>query len=161
MSRLGTAIAAIALVTGLAQVVAGQASPSPGVAAQGKKAVQAKPIIIADTSDDKLPADSFVKAEEVPQMLEQEQPVYPEKEKVAGVTGKYWLKLLINKQGLVRQAFAFKSEGGAPALEEAAVNAAKKWKFTPALANGKPVACWVALTIVFKLNDKEDKQPPK
>jgi TonB family protein len=157
LSRLGSALSAGILILALPLLAAGQGSPvAKGTADNGNKAkdtMVAKSTIIVDKSDDRLPPDSFVKLDEVPAMLEQEQPLYPEKDKVAGVTGKYWLKLLINKQGLVRQAIAIKKEGGSPALEESAINAALKWKFKAALSNGKPVACWVAIAVNFTLND--------
>ena len=48
---------------------------------------------------------------------------------------------------------------GAPAtmLQDAASEAARKWTFTPAMLNGKPVAVWVAIPFHFKL-DKEKKK---
>lgn len=36
-------------------------------------------------------------------------------------------------------------------LSEAAVNSVKKWKFSPAKKNGKPVACWITIPIKFNL----------
>jgi periplasmic protein TonB len=37
-------------------------------------------------------------------------------------------------------------------FDEAAIEAVKKWEFTPAKSGGKPVACWVTFPISFGLN---------
>lgn len=156
MSRLGTAIAATALVIGLTQVVAGQASPSQRGGAPEKKEVQAKPIIVADTSDDRLPADSFVAVDSVPEMIFQSAPVYPKADLKAGTSGKVWIKAMVNRQGLVRKAFVLKLEQGATdAMGNAAVDAALQNKFRPARSKGRSVACWVTYAVSFVLNESK------
>jgi protein TonB len=40
---------------------------------------------------------------------------------------------------------------GNPILVEAASKAIRTWRFRPALWNGKPVAAWVAIPVVFRL----------
>ncbi|MFZ1683916.1 MAG: TonB family protein [Candidatus Zixiibacteriota bacterium] len=120
-------------------------------------------VVAVDSTDDNLPADTWVKLDSIPQVITQTQPVYPKKEKEAGITGKYWVKMLINKQGYVRKATILKGEGGSEGLEEAALAAAKKWTFRPGIVNGKPEACWVTTAVVFTLVDKPDStktQPP-
>ena len=60
---------------------------------------------------------------------------YPSKALLAGVTGSVVIELVIDSKGNVREATAVKS---VPDLDEAAVKAVRKWKYEPALVNGKP-----------------------
>jgi TonB family protein len=135
------------------------------VAAADNPAPPAKfEIIKVDSTDDNLPADSWVKLDSVPEITNQAQPIYPEKDREAGITGKYWVKMLINKQGFVRKATILKGEGGSDGLAEAALAAARKWTFRPGIVDGKPQACWVTTSVVFTLKDKLDTaktQPAK
>jgi len=39
-----------------------------------------------------------------------------------------------------------------PLLNDVALAAARRWVFTPALSNGKPVAVWTAIPFHFRLN---------
>jgi TonB family protein len=41
--------------------------------------------------------------------------------------------------------------GSIPLLDDAALEAARRWVFKPALANGHPVIVWVALRFDFSL----------
>jgi TonB family protein len=128
----------------------------PSVAAPETAQSAKSATVVADTSDDKLPSDSWVKLDSVPEVISQVQPAYPEKDKEAGITGKYWVKMLINKQGLVRQATILKAEGGSDGLAESALAAARQWRFRPGFIQGKPEACWVTTAVIFKLAPKSD-----
>ncbi|MFZ1684861.1 MAG: TonB family protein [Candidatus Zixiibacteriota bacterium] len=103
--------------------------------------------------DDYLPPpDEFVPVEVQPEMIYQEKPEYPRIAKQAGLTGTVWVKALVDKDGNVRQAMVGKT-CGTQALDDAAVAAAYKNKFKPAIQNGRPVAIWVTYKMEFKLND--------
>jgi len=39
-----------------------------------------------------------------------------------------------------------------PQLDAAAVRAVRKWRFQPALSDGKPVVVWVAVPVKFSLH---------
>jgi protein TonB len=110
--------------------------------------------IVVDISDDEYlpPPDEFVPVEKQPEMILQTQPVYPQIAKSAGLTGTVWVKALVDKDGNVRQAMVGKSSGSA-ALDDEAVKAAYKNKFTPGVQNGRPVAVWVTYRVDFKLTD--------
>ena len=43
-------------------------------------------------------------------------------------------------------------------LDESALKAASKSRFTPAIANGKPVTVWVTYAVDFALEDKKDPE---
>jgi TonB family protein len=59
---------------------------------------------------------------------------YPTKALVDGISGSVIVELVIDVKGNVREARAAQS---IPALDNAAVQAAKKWKYEPTLVNGK------------------------
>jgi TonB family protein len=65
------------------------------------------------------------------------QPVYPAIARAAGVLGRVVVEVTIDEAGNVTSA---KAVQGPPVLHEAAVEAAKQWKFRPATRGGKPVA---------------------
>jgi len=110
-----------------------------------------KEIIIEDL-DELLPTpDEFVAYEEPPQQIEVVQPVYPEMARRASIEGVVWVKALVDKEGKVRDVIIVKDSGAKAGFEEAAIEAAKKTLWKPAISNGQPVAVWVAYKIEFKL----------
>jgi len=88
-----------------------------------------------------------------PEMIYQERPEYPRLAKSAGLTGTVWVKVLVDKDGTVRQAMVGKSSG-TQALDEAAVAVAPKNKFKPGIQNGRPVACWATYRVDFNLESQ-------
>jgi protein TonB len=58
------------------------------------------------------------------------------------------LHVLVGKDGRVKNVKVIK---GVTGLNEAAIEAMKKWVFKPALSNNKPVAVWVEVPMDFKL----------
>lgn len=73
-------------------------------------------------------------------------PVYPEFARDAGITGKVVLHLLVGENGRVQRVVIIQGKTG---LNEAAVNAAGKWIFKPALKNGLAVSAWYELPMEF------------
>ena len=45
-----------------------------------------------------------------------------------------------------------KAENGPMLLRQAALESVRRWKYSPALADGKPVSTQVVVTVDFKLN---------
>jgi protein TonB len=75
--------------------------------------------------------------------------VYPEEALSKGVEGTVWVKAYIDEAGAVRKAEILKTD--AAVFKASALEAAGKWKFSPALKDGKPVAVWVTLPFRYKL----------
>lgn len=99
---------------------------------------------------DALPSpDEFVPYEEPPVRVSQPVPVYPEMARKAGIEGTLILHVLIDKDGNVRNIRVIKGLGAG--LDEAAIEAMKKSKWTPAIQNHKPVAVWMSVPVRFKL----------
>lgn len=98
----------------------------------------------------------FVEVDKAPALKSPLQPKYPELAKLEGIEGKVLLKLLINEKGNVIKAKV--EQGVKDILDNAALEAAKKAKFSPAMAKNKPVKVWVVLPISFKLDvDKKSE----
>lgn len=77
-------------------------------------------------------------------------PQYTELARRVRLEGKVILQTVIDEQGLVSDIQVIQPLGFG--LSEAAVEAVKTWRFTPATLRGKPVAVFYHLTINFELN---------
>ncbi len=108
--------------------------------------------IVIENMDDLLPApDEFVAYEEAPVKIEDVHPQYPEMARRAGIEGTVWVNALVDKEGKVRDVQILKDSGANAGFEEAAIEAAKRTVWKPAISNGQPVALWVSYKIVFTL----------
>ena len=104
--------------------------------------------------------NTFVQAEKLPEMIESAKPEYPEIAKKAGILGKVFVKVLVDKEGSPKKAIVIKSES--ELFNQSAIAAAMKSKFSPAIQGGKPIAVWIVLPYKFSLDDKKDiKELPK
>lgn len=92
----------------------------------------------------------FYHVEQKPRLVKMVQPEYPEIARKAVIEGKVFLHLLIGKDGRVEEVKFIK---GPPVFREAAIAAAKQYRFTPAMQNDKPVRVWMALPIDFHFTD--------
>lgn len=87
-----------------------------------------------------------------PRVVRSVSPVYPESQRLTNVDGVVRLRLLIGTDGTVEDVTVMASSGSRP-LDNAAVNACRRWKFTPAKnAAGQIVRCYWDLPIRFNLN---------
>src|SRR5437764_1164385 len=85
-----------------------------------------------------------------PVTLTRVEPQYPEVARKARISGIVIVECIIDKGGTVRDVQVLK---GLPfGLDQAAVEAVKKWKFKPGTLNGQPVDVIFNLTVNFKLN---------
>jgi len=76
-------------------------------------------------------------------------PQYPAIAKAAGVQGPVTVQVLIDEQGRVLSA---KATSGHPLLQQAAVQTAYKWRFTPTTLSNQPVKVTGVVTYNFTLN---------
>jgi len=79
-------------------------------------------------------------------------PKYPEIARRAGVEGTVHIKMWVTKEGKVKQAEIVKSTSNI--FDQDAMDAARLWKFTPAIMNNGPVSVWVTVPFKFRLNSK-------
>lgn len=96
--------------------------------------------------------NEFVAVDELPELLKQTPPKYPEAARSAGLEGKVALKILVNTTGKVDSIYVMNPKPEMAEFENSALTAAKLWEFKPATVNGKPTRIWVAQIVRFKLN---------
>ena len=86
------------------------------------------------------------------------QPIYPAVAKAARAQGAVLVKVVVNEKGEVITEDVI---GGHPLLKDAALEAAKQWKFQPTEVNGQPVKVQGTLTFNFTLADDPTNPEPK
>jgi len=88
-----------------------------------------------------------------PSKLYSPQPQYTRRARGAGIEGDVVLRYTIDERGNIGDVKLIDGlAGGGFGLNQAAIEAVKRWKFIPAtLANGEPVAVCYTLTIRFEL----------
>ncbi len=86
-----------------------------------------------------------------PRIIKSYQPAYPSAERNAGIEGTVVIRFLIDQNGNVEDVTLINSSGNAN-LDNAAVSAGYKWRFSPAKNNGgSPVRCYASIPITFKI----------
>lgn len=101
---------------------------------------------------DNGPPPDFVPVEKEPQIIRQVKPKYPELAQRAGIEGRVIVKIWVDKEGKPHKAIVLKSD--AKIFDQAAINAAMQYRFTPAIMNHGPVAVWVVIPFTFKLQQQ-------
>ncbi len=91
----------------------------------------------------------FIPHDTPPKVKDRVLPVYPEIAKKAGIEGSVLLHLFVDETGRVIKVLVAKSLE--TSLDQAALEAARKTTFYPALQRDKPVGVWVAYPVRFKL----------
>ena len=76
-------------------------------------------------------------------------PIYPALALSARVQGAVILEAVINERGVVERVRVLRSIA---LLDAAAIDAVSRWRYTPTLLNGTPVAVLMTITINFRLN---------
>jgi periplasmic protein TonB len=97
---------------------------------------------------DAAPDPVFVKLKPV----EIVQPVYPPRCRRMGVEGIVRVRVLVGENGRPREVTLGRSSGD-ELLDEAAIDAVRRWRFEPARRDGAPMAAWAVVPIEFKLVD--------
>ncbi len=99
-----------------------------------------------------IPVVAFWKVEKKPQPKYSPKPKYPEKARVAEMEGQAIVEALVDIDGKVIDVRLAK-KSGFNELDQAAMNAARCWTFSPAEQRGKPVRVWVNIPFNFRLNE--------
>src|SRR6185436_8695328 len=90
--------------------------------------------------------EDFVYYDTPPVPLVQPPPSYSDFARDAKVEGDVLLHIRVEQDGHVSKVLVRK---GIAAVDEAAVQAVKKWKFKPALRDSKPLAVWIEVKVHF------------
>jgi protein TonB len=83
-----------------------------------------------------------------PRKIADVRPVYPAIAQSAGVEGTVVIEAIIGPSGDVEQARVVSSK---PLLDAAALDAVRRWKYTPTLLNGIPVSVVMTVSVRFTL----------
>ena len=87
-----------------------------------------------------------------PVPIKQVDPQYPEEAKQAKIEGVVWLDGVVQINGTLQDIKVVKSLDTVYGLDQAAIDAAKRWTFTPGKIDGKPVLVQVRLELEFRLH---------
>lgn len=79
-------------------------------------------------------------------------PDYPESARRDGHEGRVLLRVLVDDQGRSKQV-EINSSSGSDALDRAAAEAIRRWRFHPARYGDQPVESWLRIPIEFRLAD--------
>jgi protein TonB len=105
--------------------------------------------LVVDVDVDTSPSpDEFVAVDEEPVRLRIDPPVYPEVARSAGAEGTVVVRVLVGKDGKVKNVLVV---DGIPLLNDAAIACAKTAVFRPAISQQEPVEVWVMMPITFKM----------
>ncbi len=89
--------------------------------------------------------------EKPPEAVWKCEPVYPERARELGISGRVVVKFLVDTAGSVSRAFIVQAhpEG---VFDQSALDAIRKWRFKPARSRGKAIGAWVILPFQFQLS---------
>ncbi len=87
-----------------------------------------------------------------PKPVKRVDPVYPEEARKAGTEGVVILEAKADEQGNVIDMRVLRS---IPALDKAALDAVRQWKYEPLIVDGKPQKAIFTVTVRFALKEKE------
>ncbi|MBI4719764.1 MAG: energy transducer TonB [Chitinivibrionia bacterium] len=160
-TQLNVAAAAASPSIGIPEPVPDEQARQSTIATQAEMADALAPItaseltggsdsIIVDMDGATSPKPGeFVAFDELPVLLNAEQPVYPDLAREAGFSGTVTVNVLVGKDGKVKRAIAV---DGPELLRQPAIDAALKARFKPALQGRNPVEVWVLIPFIFELN---------
>jgi TonB family protein len=104
------------------------------------------------TIEEEAPIELYL-VEREPVLVRRATPKYPELLLKAQIEGRVTLKLWVDKEGKVREVRVL--QGEIELFNEAAIEAAKQFLFTPAYMNAGPVSVWVSVPFTFRLRNSE------
>jgi TonB family protein len=84
-----------------------------------------------------------------PRAIKIVKPKYPKDALAKGIEGVVEVEILIDAGGKVTRARVLKS---VPGLDEAALDTVERWRFSPAMKNGHPVATTARAPVMFRLD---------
>jgi len=100
----------------------------------------------------------FVAFDQAPQFVKKAEPEYPSIGREGGVEGTVGLMVYVGSDGYVKNVLVTQPME-IEEFNQAAVNAAYKCVFTPALKNDKPIGVWISMPVNFKkVEVKKDKE---
>ncbi len=103
------------------------------------------------SSGDEVPM--FVPCEKMPGFLDQKKPVYPEMARIAGITGKVFVSVLIGEDGRPIKAKVMKRvPADCEVFDAVALKSVMESRYYPGIQNGSPIKVWFTVPIRFQLD---------
>jgi TonB family protein len=87
----------------------------------------------------------------LPQVVHEVKPEYTREAMQQLIQGTVWLLVVVNEKGNVSEATVSRSLDKEYGLDQAAIDAARQWKFKPGQKDGKAVAVQVTIELTFTL----------
>ena len=91
------------------------------------------------------------------------EPSYTEQAREKKIEGSVLLGMTIDHQGIPQNIQIKRSLD--PSLDQAAIDAVRKWRFLPAIKDGQPASMWITVEVYFRLDydraDQEQKERAK
>jgi protein TonB len=106
--------------------------------------------VVRRTEETDIPVVPFWKVEVKPKPINIPVPTYPDMARTAGIEGQAVVEALVDVDGSVADARILKSSGNT-SLDQAAVDAALRSKFSPAYQRDQAVRVWVSIPFRFTL----------
>ena len=128
----------------------GAPAPAPSADARGTASGSALPGSNAPTAVASVPPDAGVTRWARPTGGYQVRPSYPSTPKRLGIQGTTLLRVHVLADGRVGDV-AVEQSAGHRDLDDAAMDAVRRWRFEPARRGEDPVAMWVRLPVEFRL----------
>jgi TonB family protein len=122
---------------------------SEGVSSLHEKIAQARELLEKLHQFSELEAAQKGNDVTIPQLLKPAYPSYTEEARTLKIQGAVLLEILINANGDVESVILFRGLGHG--LDERAIDAAGKLKFSPAMRSGRPISYWQRITVEFNL----------
>ena len=79
-------------------------------------------------------------------------PTYPPSSRRAGEEGTVQLRILVDERGAPREVQVSRGSGFAR-LDQAAIDAVRKWRFIAAISGGQAVTAWTQVSVTFRLQN--------
>ena len=110
--------------------------------------------LAAQQDTTRKPPPDFVEVDKPPEIISKAEPAYPPIALKAGKMGVVWTKIWIDSLGKVRDVLILKSED--EIFNRPSIDAAWKFKFTPAYIGKRPVDVWVSVPFRYAIAEKVD-----
>lgn len=98
--------------------------------------------------EEEEPIVEFYALSDKPEVINRVEPTYPDLARKAGIEGMVVVKVLIGTKGDVEKVEVVKSH---PMLDDAAMDAAKQFKFKPGKQRDRFVKVWMTIPFTFRL----------
>jgi protein TonB len=130
-------------------------TPPPSLETPSQTAISVPPLppepeVVAVADPEPAPPAPIVPPRFDADYLQNPPPVYPAPSRRAGEQGRVLLRVVVRPDGTA-QSVELRQSSGSQRLDEAALEAVRRWRFVPARQGSVPISAAVIVPIVFSL----------